>query len=139
MTNGTSEAVSKTATCRKCGSTSVAWVTSHRTGRNYLVETTSDGHGGTLAHRTQFHSRQCEENLRMQAAADITGKHLVEWRTMSTDDLERKVEDEMNTIYEIRAYTSNPLATRIPEKTLREIVNELRRRGVPQYLSSVWN
>lgn len=50
--------VSKTATCKKCGSTNVTWCRG-KTGKYYLTEVFNYGTDNERTHKTDFHSNYC--------------------------------------------------------------------------------
>lgn len=53
------QSVSKTATCKRCGFTSVTWQTSAKTGKWFLTEVWNDLDGNRYTGYTDFHSAYC--------------------------------------------------------------------------------
>ena len=65
--------VSKTDTCKKCNSTTVAWKKSRTTGKFYLVEVFSIS-GEEIASRRDFHSVYCgKPDVKLSRVAEILG------------------------------------------------------------------
>lgn len=74
----------RTATCKRCGSKTVAWQTS-KTGKWYLIEAFTDLNGFDFALRGEFHSKYCDQaGLHNQAQGALTSY------------LEAKHEEEQN-------------------------------------------
>ena len=49
----------ETSTCKRCGSTDVAWFKSKRTGKPYLCEVFTDSDGDRVSSHRDFHSKYC--------------------------------------------------------------------------------
>ena len=117
------ELVMKTATCRRCGSTAVAWVKSNRTGNPYMVETVGQD-GVTYAQRFNFHSNHCQVN----SAASLRHERAARYSKMSIDELQVELDSRSVDVMEYQSDRAGKLVE-YAEEDVTAVLHELRRRG----------
>lgn len=111
--------------CKHCGSSTVAWQKSKKSGKFYLTEVFTDLEGRTFTDRHEFHSTYCtdgEKHERVQAEI------LADDRKAAADDAARMDDYKAAAeAAELEAFLSlNDLCERDPEQGRRELESRTR-------------